>query len=422
MDPAVVGSSAFDQLFKTLLPGTYAGAAEQVFSQPLVYTPSGGTNQFVYWATTQNNLYKMDAKTGQILKSRNLAIPFLTADLDGCVDINPCVGITATGVVDPATDTIYYVAKTYVDQNAGQVAQGRPAGRYFIHAVDANDLSERPNFPINLEGLIANNNPERMFTGGIHHCRPGLLLTGQYIYTGYASHCVQYNFTGWVIGFHKTTGNIVEKWATEGAGVSNDIRGGGVWMSGGGIASDDAGSIFFGTGNGYASQLSTIPVNGFQPPTSMEEAAVHMTIQSDGSLKIADFFIPWEKQALDGGDKDLGTSPLEILPSQFSCGDVRRMGVITGKSGKTYWLNLDNLGGYRNGANQKDKVIQVYQNENSVYAGAGVYPLEGGYIYINGKNTLTTEECTTNPNSHSIPNSCLQVFVLQRRPLLYQSR
>ncbi len=59
------------------------------------------------------------------------------------------------------------------------------------------------------------------------------------------------------------------------------------------------------------------------------------------------------------------------------------MGVITGKSGKTYWLNLDNLGGYQNGPNRLDAVPQVTQNENSVYAGAGVYPLEGGYIYIN---------------------------------------
>lgn len=40
------------------------------------------------------------------------------------------------------------------------------------------------------------------------------------------------------------------------------------------------------------------------------------------------------------------------------------------------------MGGYRNGPGQLDNVIQVYQNENSVYAGAGVYPLEGGYIYI----------------------------------------
>lgn len=62
---------------------------------------------------------------------------------------------------------------------------------------------------------------------------------------------------------------------------------------------------------------------------------------------------------------------------------MKRLGVVTGKSGKTYWLNLDDLGGYQEGANKLDAVPQVTQNENSVYAGAGVYPLEGGYIYIN---------------------------------------
>lgn len=55
---------------------------------------------------------------------------------------------------------------------------------------------------------------------------------------------------------------------------------------------------------------------------------------------------------------------------------------MTGKSGKTYFLDLDNMGGYQNGPNKLDSVLQMYQNENSVYSGAGVYPLEGGYIYI----------------------------------------
>lgn len=383
MDPSIVGSNQFGQIFRTKLPGVWVGQPEQVFSQPLVYTPKGSDKQFVYFATTQNNVYKLDAKTGEILKSRNLHIPFLTADLDGCVDINPTIGITATGVIDPDTDTLYLTAKTYVDQTLGEKAQGKPAGRYYVHALDVNDLSERPNFPINLEGLIASNTNERMFQGGIHHQRPGLLHTGNFIYAGFASHCVQYNFTGWIIGWDKTSGKIVEKWATEGEGVPNTIKGGGIWMSGGGIASDDNGSIFLATGNGYASQLADVPVNGFNPPTSLEEAALHMTINADGSLRLVDFFMPWEKRALDGADKDLGTSPLEILPSQFSCGAIKRIGVVTGKSGKTYFLNLDNLGGYKNGKDGLDDVIQVYENLNSVYAGAGVYPLEGGYIYIN---------------------------------------
>lgn len=383
MDPAVVSSDQFGQLFKTKLPGTWVGQPEQIFSQPLVYTPQGSDKQFVYFATTQNNVYKLDAKTGEILLSRRLHIPFLTSDLDGCVDINPTIGVTATGVIDPDTDTLYLTSKTYVDQTGGETAQGKPAGRYYVHAINVNDLTERPNFPLNLEGIIATNNPERMFTGGIHHQRPGLLHTGNFVYAGFASHCVQYNFTGWIIGWDKTTGKIVEQWATEGKGVPNTIKGGGIWMSGGGIASDDKGSIYLATGNGYASQLDSVPVPGYNPPTSLEEAALHMTISEDGSLRLVDFFMPHEKKELDGADKDLGTSPLEILPPTFSCGAVKSIGVVTGKSGKTYFLNLDNLGGYQNGKDNGDDVIYMYENLNSVYAGAGVYPLEGGYIYIN---------------------------------------
>jgi hypothetical protein len=106
MDPAIVGSAQFGLLYKTHLPGTYLingqNVPEQIFSQPLVYTGSDGV-QYVYVATTQNNVYKINAKTGVIMASRNLHRPFLVSDLNGCVDINPTVGVTATGVIDPDT-------------------------------------------------------------------------------------------------------------------------------------------------------------------------------------------------------------------------------------------------------------------------------------------------------------------------------
>lgn len=106
MDPAIVGSPQFGLLFKTLLPGTFPlngqNVPEQIFAQPLVYTGSDSV-QYVYIATTQNNVYKMNAKTGVVVASRNLHRPFLVSDLDGCTDINPTVGITATGVIDPST-------------------------------------------------------------------------------------------------------------------------------------------------------------------------------------------------------------------------------------------------------------------------------------------------------------------------------
>lgn len=83
IDPAVVSSASFGQIWRTLLPGNFNGIGpEQIFSQPLVYTLADGV-QYVFVATTQNNVYKINAKTGAIVASRNLHVPFLTADLDG---------------------------------------------------------------------------------------------------------------------------------------------------------------------------------------------------------------------------------------------------------------------------------------------------------------------------------------------------
>ncbi|KAI5784974.1 WSC domain-containing protein [Peziza echinospora] len=383
LDPAVVGSSQFGIIWRKKLLGNYNGWTEQIYAQALVYTPDPTGKQFVYVASQMNMIYKIDAITGDILLSRNLHIPFLVAELDGCNDISYCIGSTATGVIDPETDTWFLTTKTYRDQSG--VEKGKLNGRYFIHAIDVHTLGEKPNFPINLEGLIASNNPIRMFQGGIHHQRPALMQSGPYIYAGFASHCVHDNFTGWVIGWHGQTGEIVAKFATQG-GPENK-KGGGIWMSGGGLASDGPGRMFFGTGNGHASQLDKIPVPGRQPPTALEEAVVHMAILDDGSLKVVDFFMPWEKTQLDGADKDLGTSGIALLdPAVFSTPTVRRIGCIAGKSGKLYFLNLDDLGGYQMGKNKKDAVLQVVELKNSVFATAGSYPGgadEGAYVYVN---------------------------------------
>jgi outer membrane protein assembly factor BamB len=81
LDPSVVASSGFDQIFKTTLPGSFQGlAAEQIFAAPLVYTGNHGI-QYIYVATTQNNLYKLDAKTGAIVANRTLHVPFLQVEL-----------------------------------------------------------------------------------------------------------------------------------------------------------------------------------------------------------------------------------------------------------------------------------------------------------------------------------------------------
>lgn len=95
MDPSVVGSAQFGQLWTSKLPGNYRGNVEQIYSQPLVYTLDDGI-QYVFIATTQNNVYKINAETGNIVASRNMHIPFLSSDIVPCSDINPCIGVTVS--------------------------------------------------------------------------------------------------------------------------------------------------------------------------------------------------------------------------------------------------------------------------------------------------------------------------------------
>jgi outer membrane protein assembly factor BamB len=113
LDPQTVSSSDFGNIWTAKLLGNFNGiGAEQVLSQPLVYTTGDGI-QYVFVATTQNNLYKINAKTGDVVKSRNIGVPFLTADIGGCNDIFPAVGVSGTGVIDPATGLWYLTSKTY---------------------------------------------------------------------------------------------------------------------------------------------------------------------------------------------------------------------------------------------------------------------------------------------------------------------
>jgi len=333
----------------------------------------------------------MNATTGDILQYRQLKIPFLVSpDLEGCNDISDCVGSTATGVIDPETGTWYLTTKTYEDQSKF-TPQGLGKGRYWFHGLDVLTLADRKGFPVLVDGTVGDNAPWRVFEGGKHHQRPALMLVRDFVYVGFASHCVQWNFTGWVMGWDKYSGKRVAAWAMEGGKEKEKGIGGGVWMSGGGIASDNLGRMFFATGNGYASQLADEPIPGRSPPTALEEAVVNMVIKDDGSLSPVDFFMPWEKRDLDAMDKDLGTSGFVLLdPEVFKTDKVKRIGCVAGKTGKLYFLDLEDLGGYQMGPGRRDKVLQMVQMSAPVFSSGGSYPGEGGWVYITpvGKQTV----------------------------------
>src|SRR5439155_1358612 len=88
--------------------------------QPLV---SNGT---LLVATEADDIYGLDPVTGAQRWSRHLHVPWNPADVN-CGDLVPTVGVTGTPVVDPSTDTEYFLAKTYASGTSGPGAGRRAA-------------------------------------------------------------------------------------------------------------------------------------------------------------------------------------------------------------------------------------------------------------------------------------------------------
>jgi hypothetical protein len=367
LDSATVGGPNFKRLFKTPLPLT---PGEQVLAQPLVYAGK------VLIVTEANNLYLLDANTGAITNQRALGAAFNPQNNGiGCGDITPTVGITGTPVIDNATGTAYFFSKN-------------DTGVWSMHAIDATNLNERAGFPVTISGN-AQNDASAAFDGKFEHQRPGLLLMGGVVYAGFGAHCDIGGYRGWVIGV--STGGVIKARFTTVANAGSNVRGNGVWMSGAGLSSDGSGRIFFSTGNGYAANPYPNPLPGNTPPGDLEEAVARVNVQADGSLKSMDFFAPFNATALNGGDSDLGSGGVVLLPSQFGTAAIPHLAVVAGKGGDFYLLNRDNLGGHKQGANGGDAALAVVPLGGATWSRAGVWPGDGGYVYqmTNGGTSTT---------------------------------
>ncbi|KAJ3211194.1 hypothetical protein HDU67_004717 [Dinochytrium kinnereticum] len=380
LDPAVVGSNTFGRIFPggfTRLPTVNGVPPGTNYASPLVYTTASGRT-VVFAATQNNNIYSVDGITGALLASRNVNPPFdMSRDIPTCGDINSNIGVTSTGVIDPTTGTAYFVSKSY----AAGTSVGYMNGRYRVHAVDVATLVERPNFPKDLEGTVAENDSRKVFQGGIHLQRPGLHMYNNAIYIAFGAHCDQFNFTGWVIGVDGTTGTVLTAWATD-AEPSNK-GGAGIWQSGNGITAIDN-RMYIITGNGNTSPTRT-PTPGSQIPTILGMAIVELTINTARRIVPTDFFMPFNYQALNGGDRDFGSGGLTVFPNDtglFTTPTVKRLGVAMGKGGTVYVVDVDNLGGFAMGPERSDNVLQSIQSPNSVFGQAAVFPANGGYMYF----------------------------------------
>ena len=82
---------------------------------------------------------------------------------------------------------------------------------------------------------------------GLHQLnRTGLLPCNGTVYLGYASHCDDTPYHGWIFAYNASTLSQTAVFIT----TPNGQGQGGIWMSGTGIAADSNGNIFTATGNG----------------------------------------------------------------------------------------------------------------------------------------------------------------------------
>jgi iron transport multicopper oxidase len=102
-----------------------------------------------------------------------------------------------------------------------------------------------------------------------------------------------------------------------------------------------------------------------------------LAVSAAGVLSLTDYFEPGDYVSLDQRDQDLGSGGIALLNSSvFNGNGVTQIGVVVGKSGTIYVVNADNLGGYKEGLNQSDAVIQTLQMPKGVWGGCGAYNLE----------------------------------------------
>lgn len=358
--PSQVSASDFGRQFDAVVDGS-------VYAQPLVI---GGT---VVVTTEKAKAYGIDAATGAVRWTRTFGAPFQAATI-GCGDLTPDLGQTSTPVYDPAAGAVYLTTK---------IADGATAAQphWYLHAISPADGTEKPGFPITLQGT-AGNDPTVTFDPYVQHQRAGLLLAGGVVYIGFGSHCDLGAWRGFVMAVAVTgTPHMQSVWTPEAANGG----GAGIWLAGGGLMSDGVDAtgtprVFLATGNGLSPPVGP----GASPPRYLGDSVVRIGLDATGQLVARDFFAPHDAEALDQNDADLASGGPTGLPDSFGTPAHPHLLVQDGKDGRVFLLDRDNLGGRQQGPGGSDATVQTLGPFDGIWGHPAVYGGEGGYVYYVG--------------------------------------
>lgn len=371
-----VNSSSFGQLYAVPVDG-------QVYAQPLIVSalnfPGQGVQDVMYAATEHDTVYACDANSGAVLWQKSLLLPGETpADSQGCIDLTPELGVTATPVIDRASGpngTIYVAA---MSKDGG--------GHYFqrLHALDLTSGLEEFGGPVDVSGSYPGTGDNSMMGNVIfdpkqYFERTGLLLTGGVLYTTWASHCDSPPFTGWVIGYDESTLAQVKV-----LNLTPNGSEGSIWASGAAPAVDSSGSIYLMTGNGTFD--ITPDANGFPAMGDYGNCFIRLSA-ANNSLQVSDYWTMSNTVAESAMDVDLGSGGPVILPDMVDGnGAVRHLAIGGGKDSHIYIVDRDNMGKFdpttNNGTVYQDLPASLHQDRGTF--GAPAY--FNGNVYFGAVN------------------------------------
>ena len=321
--PDNIATKRFGQLYSRQVEG-------QMFAQPLylrnVETRGRGTKNLVLLATTANQVYGFDADntTGAdgeaLVYSRKLHPSAALDPAAGNTSVGMCdqtypyfFGITATPVIDPATDTMYVVS--YDTSALIDISGLVQFGAYVLHALDLRDgLKDRvPPVQISAPGFLAHAGRNRA----------GLLLMNGVVYVAFASFICDHplNSSGWVFGYRTEDLTLSGAFRTD-----PQLNGAGIWQSGRGLVGE-AGQLYFMTGN----ESAKLP-----RPDTIANSIVKLNATCHGAgLTLGARFTPSNSVELSLGDTDLASSGPVLLPGNRIVGG--------GKQGRVYVLNASSM-------------------------------------------------------------------------------
>ena len=353
LNTANVNSNTFGLLYTRAVD-------DQIYAQPLIATnvtiPGQGPHNLVIVATVNNSVYAFDADDPtvtaaywQVNFNGNFGgtnvVPPINSDMNGACnpyrDFSGNMGIVGTPVIDPVTKIIYLIVRTKEISSFGTT---------FVQRLRALNLATGAD--VMVPAVISGSFGGITFDPQKNNQRAGLTLANGRIFIAWSSHCDWGPYHGWVMSYDAATLNQLAVYSDTPTGNQ-----GGIWMSGQGPAADPSGNIYVSTGNG------TVNTNDNHGQSFLK---------LDGAtLNVSSWFTPGNYSYLNGGDYDLGSGGLLLIPGTT-------LAVGGGKSGGTvssplYLVNRDNMGG-----------LSSITTDTNIVQSFGVTPTGIGVNHIHG--------------------------------------